>query len=163
MPTPQKGQGMSPPPPASRKSEGGMESSPRGRYTCCLDRVSSCAPTRVSLFNLSLLGLPLLVVLLNPSFVSSFVVIAPSTKSWPLTQWRGGSSTTCSVSMHQRSRSSGVQNQRDLLPLPAPTAAAAGAERRGKMSRESGTRRHALQDEILEGIAAAVTPAAEVN
>lgn len=148
-----------------------MASSHGGRYACCLDRVSSgdAKATRVSsCFNLSLslLILPLLLVLLRASFGSSFVVVAPSTKSWPLPQWRGGSDT--SISMHQRSRSSEAQDQHQQLllrRLPAPTASADLSRGNSKVLvfRESETRQHALQDEILEGVAAVIPPAVEVR
>lgn len=156
---------MNPPPTARRKSERYMTSSNWGRCACCLERGSSCArPARVSsLFNLSLLALPLLVVLLSPGLGSSFVVVAPSTRLWPLPR-RGGESST-GVSMHQRSRWREAQNQhQNLLRLPAATTEGAGSRgsSRGLVFRESETRRHALQDDILEGITAAVTPTTEV-
>lgn len=140
-----------------------MPSSPGGLHACCLDRLSTRAqaPRRVSLFNLSLLLTPLLVVLLRPTFGSGFAVVAPSTKTWSLPRWWGGSST--SVSMHQRSRSSAAQFQhrnQHLLRLPAATAAGAATRGNSKVLvfRESETRRYALPDEMLEGVAAALTP-----
>ena len=164
---------MKPPPTAARRKRERPMPTLRGGLrarTCCSDRPSSCAQqaprTRVSLFNLllslslSLLATPLLVVLLAPSFGSSFVVVAPSNKARPLPRWRGGSSSSASSEPHNQHR---IQHR--LPRLPATGGGSRGISNSKVLGfRESKTRRHSLQDEILEGVAAALEPpAAEVR
>lgn len=153
---------------------------------------SLAAAVAAVVFNppLLLVLLPLLVVFLAPSLGSCFVV--PSTTSpLPLLspRWRGskhyhdggqggrtGSSTAAnSVSVHGLGRQSNdfrrkrdqhqYQHQHQHHPLmvtqAAATTTAAGSWAKG--FRASETRRHALQDETLDGLAEAVIPGSEVK
>ncbi|CAM9555140.1 unnamed protein product [Pylaiella littoralis] len=130
----------------------------------------AAAPNKeVSVLRPSLLVvlLPLLVVFLAPNYGSGFVV--PSTTGpFPLlsTQWRGskpyynGGSSSSSSSTANRVLMRGLlgrpsnevqQQQRPLMMLP--TAATAWAGSRTKALRASETRRSAMQDDKIEGLA----------
>ena len=111
------------------------------------------APMRLGLFNLSVVVLlPLLGVLVSPIYVSSFVVVVPPTNYMsPAPSSRCGESSP-----------SGRGRIRSALAASLASAGASGEHRR-KLSNALGTRRHALQDELLEGIAAAAAPDTEAS
>jgi len=131
------------------------EVGPEGRHNAAPCQATAVAsPMRVRLFNLPILLLPLLAALLSPIFVCSFVLVAP-----PINSLSPRPSFRC----EEGSRTGGGGVGSGLGPAARVAPAAAAVARRCRICRPSGTRTHALQDEILEGIAAVVDPGTEAS